>query len=97
MQQSHLKSTQAAVDRARSSADATAPIQVQRELVAANQWIMDGDLGPYDAPAAEPALQTRGFGFWESAVMVADWFGLNGRRELLDEAARRAGRYVEDV
>ncbi len=29
--------------------------------------------------------------------MVAEWFGLNGRRQLLEEAAWRAGRYVEDV
>lgn len=25
-------------------------VEVQRELVARNEWIMDGDLGPYDAP-----------------------------------------------
>jgi hypothetical protein len=29
--------------------------------------------------------------------MVAEWFGVSGRRQLLEEAAWRAGRYVEDV
>jgi hypothetical protein len=29
--------------------------------------------------------------------MVAEWFGLNGHRQLLEEAAWRSCRYVEDV
>ena len=39
----------------RSDLSATPPrewIRVQREMVAASQWIMDGDLGRHDAPGA---------------------------------------------
>ncbi|TDD44953.1 adenylate kinase [Nonomuraea terrae] len=70
----------------RPGLEATPPEQwaaVQRELVRAEAWIMDGDLGPYDVPdvrlRAADTVILLDFSFWRCA-----WRAIRRSRERAD-------------
>jgi adenylate kinase family enzyme len=58
-------------------------VEVQRELVARDEWILDGDLGPYDdlsvRLAAADAIVFLDFSVWKCA-----WRALRRSRERMD-------------